>query len=172
MPDARSQPRRTVGRTEPRPPLDVAWRLRCELAALGLLPPNPDGHVRKRVGALARVTDDVDILVDAEPGNLARMLAVLEGFGEGAARELSPADFPLEEGCVRVAEHFDLDIFTLMSGHAYADLLPMTDTHDVDGVPVRHLTADGLLRLKADSLRPKDQLDVAALRAIQRGENP
>lgn len=130
------------------------------------------GGLAVAFAGFARVTDDVDILVDAEPDNLGRMLAVLEGFGEGAARELSPDDFPLEEGCVRVAEHFDLDIFTLMSGHAYADLLPMTDTHDVDGVPVRHLTADGLIRLKGDSLRPKDQLDVAALRAIQRGENP
>ena len=64
----------------------------------------------------------------------------------------------------------DLDIFTLMSGHTYDDLLPTTATHEVEGVPVRHLSAEGLIRLKADSLRPKDQLDVAALRAIQRGE--
>lgn len=120
----------------------------------------------------ARVTDVVDILVHADPANINRMLGVLGGFGEGAASELSTEDFPLEEGCVRVAEHFDLDIFTLMSGHIYDDLLPVTATHAVEGVPVRHLSAEGLIRLKADSLRPKDQLDVAALRAIQRGETP
>ena len=120
----------------------------------------------------ARVTDDVDILVDADRANLRRMLDVLDGFGEGAAAELSPDDFPLEEGCIRVAEDFDLDIFTQMSGHTYADLLPQTATHEVEGVPVRHLTAEGLLRLKSDSLRPKDQLDVVALRAILRGERP
>lgn len=120
----------------------------------------------------ARVTDDVDILVDADPANLRAMLDVLAGFGEGAATELSPDDFPLEEGCVRIAESFDLDIFTQMSGHTYADLLPQTAVHEVEDVPVRHLTAEGLLRLKTDSLRPKDQLDVAALRAILRGEQP
>ena len=86
----------------------------------------------------ARTTDDVDILVDAAPGNLRRLLGVLGGFGEGAAAELTPADFPLEEGCVRVAETFDLDIFTQMTGHTYSDLLPLADTHDLEGVPVRH----------------------------------
>jgi hypothetical protein len=120
----------------------------------------------------ARVTDDVDILVDADVANLRRMLDVLDGFGEGAAAELSPDDFPLEEGCVRIAEAFDLDIFTQMSGLTYAALLPQTAAHEVEGVPVLHLTAEGLLRLKGDSLRPKDQLDVAALRAILRGEQP
>ncbi|MEP0546785.1 MAG: nucleotidyltransferase [Rhodothermales bacterium] len=120
----------------------------------------------------ARVTDDVDILVDADPANLRSMLDVLTGFGEGAAAELSPDDFPMEEGCVRVAETFDLDIFTQMSGLTYADLLLQTATQEVEGVPIRHLTAEGLLRLKTDSLRPKDQLDVAALRAILRGEQP
>jgi hypothetical protein len=120
----------------------------------------------------ARVTDDVDILIHAAPANLERMLGVLAGFGEGAATELSATDFPLEEGCVRVAEDFDLDIFTLMSGHTYEDLLSVTALHDVEGTPVRHLAAEGLIRLKEDSLRPKDQLDVAALRAIQRGETP
>lgn len=130
------------------------------------------GGLAVAFAGFARVTDDVDILVDADPANLGRMLAVLEGFGEGAATELSPDDFPLEEGCVRVAEDFDLDIFSLMSGHTYADLLPLTSTRDVDGVPIRHLTAEGLIRLKGDSLRPKDQLDVATLRAIQRGEKP
>jgi hypothetical protein len=119
-----------------------------------------------------RVTDDVDILIDTAPANINRMLGVLSGFGDGAATELSTDDFPLEEGCVRVAEHFDLDIFTLMSGHSYADLLPIAATHDVEGMPVRHLSAEGLIRLKENSLRPKDQLDVAALRAIQRGETP
>jgi hypothetical protein len=59
-----------------------------------------------------------------------------------------------------------------MSGHTYDDLLSMTATHEVDDVTVRHLSAEGLIRLKAGSFRPKDQLDVAALRAIQRGETP
>ncbi len=121
----------------------------------------------------ARVTDDVDILVDADPCQPPHDASTCSPASAKAPQtELSPDDFPLEEGCVRIAEAFDLDIFTQMSGLTYADLLPQTAAHEVDGVPVRHLTAEGLLRLKADSLRPKDQLDVVALRAILRGERP
>ena len=139
------------------------------LAALGR------ARVEFVVGGLAvaqagyvRATLDVDVLVEASEPNLRRLLAVLADFGEGAARELVPADFPLEEGAVRVAESFDLDLFTRMDGLVYADLLPLSAPHDVEGVPVRFLNAEGLIRLKAPSLRPKDQLDVVALRDLLR----
>lgn len=116
----------------------------------------------------ARATEDVDILVEASTENVERMLACLEVFGEGHASELDPADFALEEGAVRVVEDFPLDIFTQMSGHTYEDLLSFTDEHAVQHTTVRHLNAEGLIRLKKDSLRPKDQLDVQALRDLQR----
>jgi hypothetical protein len=93
---------------------------------------------------------------------------VLAGFGEGAASELTPADFTLEEGCIRIAEEFDLDLFTLMSGRTYADLLPLAEAHPVESATVRFLGAEGLIQLKAPSLRPKDQLDVQALRELRR----
>ena len=119
-----------------------------------------------------RVTDDVDLLVEPSPDNLRRLIAVLATFGDGAAATLTPDDFPVEEGAVRLAEDFDIDLFTLMSGHAYADLLPLAAVHDVEGEPVRFLGAEGLIRLKAGSLRPKDQLDVQALRAVLDGRDP
>ena len=112
------------------------------------------------------------MLVEATPSNLARLISTLSTFGDGAAAALTPDDFPVEEGCVRVAEDFDVDVFTVMSGHTYADLLPLTVDHDVDGSSVRFLSAEGLIRLKEPSLRPKDQADVAALRAILAGRSP
>ena len=115
-----------------------------------------------------RFTEDIDVLVEASPDNLDRLVGVLSTFGEGAAAELTPADFPLEEGAVRVIEDVVIDVFTLMSGHTYANLLPRSDLHDVEGEAVRVLSAEGLLRLKAPSLRPKDQTDAAELRRILR----
>ncbi|WP_420457364.1 hypothetical protein [Rubrivirga sp.] len=120
----------------------------------------------------ARATIDVDVLVEPSPPNLRRLIDVLSTFGSGAAAGLAPDDFPLEEGCVRIAEDFDIDVFTVMSGHTYADLLPLSVVHDLDGAAVRFLGAEGLLRLKSDSLRPKDQLDVAALHALIDGRDP
>lgn len=115
-----------------------------------------------------RTTLDVDILVETSADNLERLLACLEHFGEGAAREPGLDDFPVEEGCVRVVEAFPPAIFTLMNGRTYADLLPFTREHPVDDVTIRHLNAEGLLLLKRDSLRPKDPLDVLALNEIIR----
>lgn len=115
-----------------------------------------------------RATEDVDILVGAEHDNIVRLLECLETFGEGAARELSAADFTLEEGAIRIVEDFPLDVFTQMSGYTYSDLLPRTEEHALGTATIRHLSIDGLLMLKSDSLRPKDQLDVQALEAIRR----
>jgi hypothetical protein len=62
-----------------------------------------------------RATEDVDILVQADRANVERLLECLQGFGKGAAGELDPEDFTLEEGAIRVIEDFPLDIFTQMS---------------------------------------------------------
>jgi len=117
------------------------------------------GHVR--------ATEDVDILVRVDNENLARLLEVLAGFGEGAASELQADDFTLEEGAIRVVEEFPLDIFTQMSGYRYEDLESMTTTRRVNDHTIRHLNIEGLITLKEESLRHKDQMDVAALRRIQ-----
>lgn len=53
-----------------------------------------------------------------------------------------------------------------MSGLRFDDLAGQADERTVRGLPVRFLGAEGLIRLKKDSLRPKDQLDVQALRAL------
>ena len=119
-----------------------------------------------------RYTEDIDVIVDAAPANLQRLIDVLAGFGDGAAAELVPADFPQEEGAVRIVEDDVVDVFTQMTGHTYADLLPLSSVHDVDGAPVRFLSAQGLLLLKGPSLRPRDQADAAALRAILAGRSP
>ena len=118
------------------------------------------GHVR--------ATEDVDVLVRAERENVGRLLDGLRGFGEGAAAELSVDDFALEEGAIRVVEDFPLDLFTQMNGRTYEDLLPRTSEHEVADVRIRALDAEGLILLKAESLRPKDQLDVQTLKAILR----
>ncbi|MCS3953181.1 nucleotidyltransferase [Salinibacter ruber] len=120
------------------------------------------GHVR--------ATEDVDILVQVDDENLARLLEVLAGFGEGAASGLQADDFTLEEGAIRVVEEFPLDIFTQMSGYRYEDLESMTTTRRVNDHTIRHLNIEGLITLKEESLRDKDQMDVAALRRIQEEE--
>ena len=56
-----------------------------------------------------------------------------------------------------------------MSGRTYPDLLDLSEPHEVGGQAVRFLGAEGLILLKGDSLRPKDRLDVDALRQLLAG---
>ena len=113
-----------------------------------------------------RVTDDVDLLVEASPANLSALIAALADRADGAVGALTPADFPVEEGCVRIADEYDIDVFTVMGGRLFSDLADDTDWHDVQGERVRFLSAAALVALKAASLRPKDQHDAAVLRDL------
>ena len=128
------------------------------------------GGVAVANAGYARFTEDIDLLVDGSEPNVHRLIAALSTYGDGAAAELTPDDFPDEEGAVRLIDDVVVDLSTRMSGRSYADLLSFSVVNDRSGEPVRYLDAEGLLLLKSNSLRPKDRLDAEALRAILRGE--
>jgi predicted nucleotidyltransferase len=128
------------------------------------------GGVAVALNGFVRTTDDVDILIERSPENIDRLLATLGSFGEGHARELSPKDFDEAEGAVRVIEDFPLDIFTVMRGELYGDLAGDLRQTTINGMKVDFLSADGLIRLKTDSAREQDQIDIAALRKRIVGE--
>ena len=124
------------------------------------------GGVACGLNGFVRTTEDVDILVDAEPGNVGRLLAVLRTVGEGHAAELRIEDFTDEEGAIRLVEDFPIDIFTRLGGRRYADLLPYREVLDRDP-PIPFLGAEGLILLKSGSQRPQDRIDVEALRRLR-----
>ncbi|MEK6231048.1 MAG: nucleotidyl transferase AbiEii/AbiGii toxin family protein, partial [Luteolibacter sp.] len=73
------------------------------------------GGVAVTLHGYARLTEDVDILIQNSSENINRLLGSLANYGEGFAKELSPEDFTDEEGAIRiveVAENSQLDIFT------------------------------------------------------------
>jgi hypothetical protein len=124
------------------------------------------GGVACALCGFVRTTEDVDIFVARDTASLENMLSVLRSFGEGHARELTPADFLDEEGSIRVVEDFPVDIFVRMRGHSYEDLLPYRAWHRTPTGQIPYLNAEGLILLKKDSYREKDQIDVSALRRI------
>jgi hypothetical protein len=131
------------------------------------------GGVAVTLHGYVRLTEDVDILVARDPENLHRLLASLSTYGEGFAKELTLADFPDEEGAVRIVEETEqsqLDVFTVMSGLRYRDLASDAEHFAISGHSVLYASKSTLIRLKGSSVREKDRLDAAALRKL--AENP
>jgi hypothetical protein len=112
-----------------------------------------------------RITEDVDILVHPTRENLQRMLVVLSAWGEGWARDLTPDDFPAQEGSIRIGEEeFDLDIFVQMRGNTLETFRPWLRYFQSVGGRIPYLGPEGLILLKQDSWREKDQRDAHAMR--------
>ena len=130
------------------------------------------GGVAVALNGFVRTTEDIDILIEASAENVTRLLDELGNFGEGHARELSPADFSDSEGAIRIIEDFPLDVFTMMRGKRYADLVGSTKTTRIDDVEVRYLNSEALIALKSDSQRDQDRIDVSALRALKDRNSP
>ncbi|MBK6294304.1 MAG: hypothetical protein IPF55_08235 [Rhodoferax sp.] len=68
-----------------------------------------------------------------------------------------PAWFP-EGDTIRVADAFVVDLMFTASGEDYESLLPHAVTIDFDGVPLRTVTLEGLLKTK-QTTREKDRMD-------------
>ncbi len=122
------------------------------------------GGIAVALNGFVRTTEDVDILIENSPENIGRLLETLSGFGRGEARELQVTDFDDTEGAVRIIEDFPLDVFTIMNGKRFSDLIGSTKQTEVNDSHVRYLNAAALISLKEHSKREKDQIDVSALR--------
>ena len=127
------------------------------------------GGVAVTLHGYARLTEDVDILIQNSSENINRLLGSLADYGEGFAKELSPEDFTDEEGAIRiveVAENSQLDIFTRMSGLLFEDLAVDSEQFHFSGRTIHYASKATLINLKGRSVREKDQMDVAALKRL------
>ena len=117
-----------------------------------------------------RLTEDVDILIDAAHENIATLLAILGSFGEGFANELSLADFDDEEGAIRIVEESErcqVDIFTRISGRKYAEVDADAESFALGSHLIRFASKASLIAWKENSVREKDRLDAIVLRRLE-----
>jgi CheY-like chemotaxis protein len=127
------------------------------------------GGVAVTLQGYVRLTEDVALLVDDDPENLATMLETLGGYGEGFAKELSLDDFGPEEGAVRIVEETEqiqIDIFTRMSGSRFQDVVTDADRFQIGNLKLPCASKSALIRWKEASVREKDKLDALALRKL------
>ena len=125
----------------------------------------------------SRMTNDLDILIEATEENARRLLRALATWGDGGGTELTVEELSVQElGAFRVVENFALDVFTLMRARAlernlaYADLAADAERRILsDGVEVLYASIPRLLELKAATGRAKDTLDLIVLTDIASG---
>jgi ABC-type glycerol-3-phosphate transport system substrate-binding protein len=114
-----------------------------------------------------RFTEDIDILVDPGAENSRRWIVALGRLPDSAALELAAqADVFATDGryAVRVNDEITVDVLPSVAGHTWEDMKPFVEQRDLDGVPIRVLSLEGLLKTKQGA-RPKDQADAQILRA-------
>ena len=130
-----------------------------------------------------RATTDIDVLVPATRQSGERIKEALMVLPDQSATDIDPAWF--EEGeNIRVADAFVVDVMLNACGETYETLEPFAETIDLDGLPIRTINLEGLLRTK-QTTRDKDVADriileraLAALRkrfpdrAAGRGHEP
>ena len=113
-----------------------------------------------------RATTDIDLLLPRSAAGGERVKRALLVLPDQVAKELDPAWFE-EDETIRVADEFVVDLMFNTCGETYESLLPHAVTIELDGVPIRTLDLEGLLKTKQSS-RDKDRLDRVALeRALE-----
>ena len=113
-----------------------------------------------------RATIDIDLLVPATSQAGAKVKEALMILPDRAARDIDPAWF--EEGeNIRVADAIVVDLMLNANGQTYESLERFGITIDLEGIPVRTVSLEGLLLTK-QTMRDKDTQDrIIIERAIE-----
>jgi predicted nucleotidyltransferase len=104
-----------------------------------------------------RSTVDIDILVQPSEDAGRKLRGALMLLPDQAARDIDPAWF-VEGENIRIADEFVVDVMFNAGGETYESLKAYAETIDVDGLPIRTVDLEGLLRTK-QSMREKDVAD-------------
>lgn len=104
-----------------------------------------------------RATTDIDVLVPATIESGTKIKQALMLLPDQAVKDLEASWF--EEGeNIRVADAFLVDIMLNACGETYDSLKNYAMTVDLEGIPVRTVSLEGLLRTK-QTMRDKDVTD-------------
>ena len=115
---------------------------------------------------LVRSTQDVDLLVEASPENLQRVIDALSELPDHAARELTLKDLQ-DNVVVKVADAVEVDVAKQAWTVDYAEAIRDTKTLVVDGVKIVYAGLDTLIKSKS-TYRDQDRVDRESLLWLKR----
>ncbi len=116
-----------------------------------------------------RATEDVDLVVPFDEENGKKLIKSLAFLN--SAKDLQSEWFSAEANVdeiqnIRVQDELVVDILFAANGQTYQSLLPHLKTISFNGMSIRTLDIDGLLKTKTD-FREKDIIDRAVLFKIK-----
>lgn len=121
----------------------------------------------------ARFTQDIDLLIDTDLANEAKVFKALESLPDQAVKELEPGEVA-RYTVVRVADEIVIDLMRSACGIDYQEASRDVVVREIDGVPIPFASPRLLWRMKARTHRAKDAPDLVFLREYfaSRGEQP
>jgi len=110
-----------------------------------------------------RYTKDLDVWIEANPQNAARVIKALERFGFGSLG-LTPSDFTTPDQIIQLGNPPNrIDVLTSLKGVVFASCYAARIRVVVDGVTANVIDLRNLKRNKRAAGRPQDLADVAML---------
>jgi hypothetical protein len=104
-----------------------------------------------------RTTKDIDLLIDASPGNVARVKSALRILEDHAADEIADGDV-LRYTVVRVADEVVVDLMAQACGLDYEAAARDAEMASIGGVDIPVASPRTLIRTK-NTIRPSDAAD-------------
>lgn len=104
-----------------------------------------------------RATEDIDLLIDTSPDNIARVRRAMMALPDQAVREMADADLD-EYVVVRVADEIVVDLMKTACAVGYAEASRMIEWAELEGVRIPFANAELLWRTKQTRC-DKDQPD-------------
>lgn len=126
------------------------------------------GGFAMRAAGYDRHTMDVDVLIDVHPENEAKVFRSLEYLPDQAVKQLDPGDVN-HYTVVRVADEIVIDLMKSACGIEYMEALKEVVIIEVEGVPIPFASPGLLLKMKQNTHREKDALDLVFLKRIIAG---
>jgi predicted nucleotidyltransferase len=118
------------------------------------------------VHGFPRYTGDIDFFVAINPENASKLLRVFDQFGFGSIG-LSEADFLVEDFVVEIGrEPRKIQVLTGIDGVSFAQCHAGRLEVDLGGFRLKFIGKSDLLINKAASGRPKDLIDLEALKKL------
>jgi hypothetical protein len=111
-----------------------------------------------------RATEDIDLLVDTSPANIARLRQALLSLPDRAVADMADADLD-QYVVVRVADEIVVDLMKAACGIEYEEASQDSIPATIDGVAIPFASPRLLWRTKQVP-RDKDRMDRTFLRSI------